>query len=212
MPENEEQFTRLGADEVPFITYILLVINALVFIGEMINGGAENTDTLLKMGAQYWPSISENSEWYRMFTSMFLHIGIEHLAGNMICLFAIGPNIEGYFGHIKFIIIYILSGICGNLLSLGVELFTLDFYVSAGASGAISGLFGAMIIFAIDPATKPKFSWYKIIIYIVLLLIPGLGAHKVNVIAHLGGLIGGFVIGYIFYMFKRKNVDEYVEI
>ena len=136
MPENEEQFTRLGTDEVPYITYILLVINILVFIGEMVSGGAENTETLLKMGAQYWPNIGENGEWYRIFTSMFLHIGIEHLVGNMICLIAIGPNVESYFGHIKYIIIYIVAGLCGSLLSLTIELFTLKFYVSAGASGA----------------------------------------------------------------------------
>ena len=208
MPENEEQFTRLGTDEVPYITYILLVINILVFIGEMVSGGAENTDTLLKMGAQYWPNIGENGEWYRIFTSMFLHIGIEHLVGNMICLIAIGPNVESYFGHIKYIIIYIVAGLCGSLLSLTIELFTLKFYVSAGASGALSGLFGAMIIFAIDPATKQKFSWYKIVIYIVLLLIPGLGAHKVNVVAHLGGIIGGFILAYIFYLTKRSKYKE----
>ena len=191
----------------PYITYILLIANVLVFIGEMINGGVENTQTLINMGAEYWPRISQNGEWYRMFTSMFLHIGIDHIAGNMLCLIAIGPNVERYFGHIKYTIIYLLSGLCGSALSLIVQLFTTRFYVSAGASGALSGLFGAMIIFSMDPATKKYFAKYKIIIYLALLLLPGLNGDNVNITAHLGGVIGGFIIALIFYRIKKRKTD-----
>ncbi|MBR6401921.1 MAG: rhomboid family intramembrane serine protease [Eubacterium sp.] len=203
--KRENDYTTLESQEKPYVTYALLIINVLVFIAEMINGGAENTQTLLNMGAEYWPSISEDGEWYRMFTSMFLHIGIDHLVGNMICLIAIGPNVEHYFGHVKYTIIYLLSGLCGSFLSLLVELFTMNFYVSAGASGALSGLFGAMIIFSMDPATKKYFSKYKIIIYLALLLIPGFGPNRVNIMAHLGGIIGGFIIAYFFYYTKKKK-------
>lgn len=198
-------------EEKPFITYILIALNVIIFLTQTVRGGSESSEVLINMGAAYTPYIIENHEWYRLFTAMFLHIGVEHIAGNMICLIAIGPNVEAYFGKFRYLLIYVLAGIGGNVLSLIVELFTYNFYLTAGASGAISGLLGAMIIFAMDPALKKNFPLPRVLVCIVLVLIPGFGAQKVNIVAHLGGIITGFALSYIFYYNKRSRGESYYQ-
>ena len=188
-----EGHTRNGY--IPIITVILIILNGIVFIIQTFNGGSENTEALIKMGAAYTPLILENGEWYRLFAPMFLHIGVQHIIYNMLALFAAGQYVEQYFGKIRFIILYILSGIAGNLLSLFSELYiTHSFAVSAGASGAISGVFGAMVILALDPRTRRYFSLPRVLFGLFFLVIPSKGAENINVAAHLGGLICGFLV------------------
>ena len=187
----------------PIVTFILVGINVLIFIMETISGGSDKTEVLIKYGAQYAPYIFNRGEWYRIFTSMFLHIGVNHIASNMICLLAVGQYIENYFGRIRYIVIYIISGLCGNLLSLFFDMYSQNPAVSAGASGAISGLIGTLIILAIDPETRKVFPLPRVLIAIVLLMIPA--ASNVNILAHLGGLIGGLATGYCMYYYMRKH-------
>ena len=82
------------------------------------------------------------TDYLRIITSIFLHGGLLHLVFNMYSLYIIGPQLESFFGKVKYIIIYLISGICGNLLSM---LFLSDTHVSVGASGAIFGLLGALV-------------------------------------------------------------------
>ena len=191
----------------PKITLILIAINAIVFLIECAHGDSNDAEVVLNLGATYTPYIFENGEWYRIFTAMFLHFGVEHIAGNMIALLAVGQYIEWYFGTVRYLVIYLISGLLGNLLFIGYEVLTVsDFAVSAGASGAISGLFGAFVILALDPRTRKYFSMPRILVGLALLLIPSFGDHSVNIIAHLGGIIGGFITGYIFYkIMQTKN-------
>ena len=202
---------RSGTGYIPVITVILIALNVIVFIAQTFNGGSENTETLIKMGAAYTPLIIENGEWYRLFNPMFLHIGIQHIIYNMLALFAAGQYVEQYFGKIRFIILYILSGIAGNLLSVFSELyFTHQFAVSAGASGAISGVFGAMVILALDSRTRRYFSLPRVLFGLFFLIIPSRGAENINVAAHIGGMICGFLVALIFYFFiKRKRSSAY---
>lgn len=97
------------------------------------------------MERAYTPYIVEKGEVYRLFTSMFLHFGIEHLVNNMLVLFVLGSRLEQVIGKIRFVLIYLLGGIAGNILSLVLELRSQEFSVSAGASGAVFAVMGAMI-------------------------------------------------------------------
>ena len=116
--------------------------NVILFILMYLFGnGSTNANTLLKFGANYGLLI-RNGEYYRLITSAFLHIGLLHLLVNSYSLYVIGPQIESFFGKTKYIIIYLVSAIFGNLLSM---LFTDG--ISAGASGAIFGLLGSMLYF-----------------------------------------------------------------
>ncbi|MCR4740830.1 MAG: rhomboid family intramembrane serine protease [Lachnospiraceae bacterium] len=189
----------------PVMTVFLIAANAVVFVLQLINGGSEDTGSLVKMGAFYAPFVLEEGQWYRLFNPMFLHIGLEHLLFNMLALFSTGQYIEQYFGRVRFVIIYLLSGIAGNALTLfGELLITHHFAVSAGASGAVSGLFGAMVILAIDKRTGRYFSLPRVLIGLLFLIFPGGGTENINVTAHVGGMICGFLTGLFFYLIRKK--------
>lgn len=121
-------------------TTALIVINIGVFLVLSVLGATEDTLFMLEHGAMYGPYVVEGHQYYRIFTCLFLHFGIEHLLNNMVLLGALGWNLELETGRIKFLIIYFISGLGGNLLSLWMNMSTDKMVVSAGASGAIFGL------------------------------------------------------------------------
>ncbi len=175
----------------PYITYALLAINILVFIMMYVLGnGSQDVITLLNFGALN-KELVLSGQVYRIFTSAFIHIGILHLILNMYALYVLGPQLENYFGKIKFIIIYLFSILSGSLVSLLFSSAT----ISAGASGAIFGLLGAMLYFGyhyrVYLGTVLK---SQIIPLIVINLAIGLATPQINDAAHIGGLIaGGFI-------------------
>lgn len=121
---------------------MLIGINILVFIALTMIGRTEDGYFMLQHGAMYEPYIIENQEYYRLFTSLFLHFGISHLLNNMVLLWALGSIFEKEAGKIRFLFCYFISGIGGNLLSLYWNTMHDRQIVSAGASGAIFGLMG----------------------------------------------------------------------
>ena len=99
-------------------TVALIVINVAVFLILSAMGDTEDAVFMLNHGGMYEPLIVQEHEYYRLFTSMFLHFGMSHLLNNMVLLGALGWNLELETGKIKFLIIYLVSGLGGNLLSL----------------------------------------------------------------------------------------------
>ena len=132
------------------------------------------------------------TELYRLGTSVFLHAGLIHLLCNMYSLYIIGPQLESFFGKVKYSIIFIGSGIIGNLLSMA---FLQDNVVSVGASGAIFGLLGALLYFGyhyrvyLSGVIKSQ-----IIPLIGLNLLLGFMIAGINNLAHIGGLVGGILL------------------
>ena len=104
------------------VTVFLMILNILLFLVVDFTGGTSDTMHMVNCGAAFAPVIIENHEIYRLFTSMFLHFGIEHLANNMLVLFVLGQRLEPVVGKIKFILIYLLGGLGGNILSLYMEI------------------------------------------------------------------------------------------
>lgn len=100
------------------VTVLLILINTLIFLVVEFTGGSENGQHMLECGAAYAPLILEQGQWYRMFSSMFLHFGAPHLINNMLVLFVLGQRLEPVTGKIKFFLIYIFGGLGGNMLSL----------------------------------------------------------------------------------------------
>lgn len=182
---NEEVFSN----KKPIITYSLILINVIVFILLELAGGSTNSNVLINFGANYKPLVL-SGEIYRLVTSAFLHIGMIHLLFNMYALYIIGPQVESFFGKFKFILIYLFSAISGNLLSM---LFTNG--ISAGASGAIFGLLGAILYFGyhyrvyLDGVIKSQ-----IIPLILINLVIGFSTPGIDNGAHIGGLIGGVLM------------------
>lgn len=172
----------------PIVTYTLIGICILLFILMYIFGnGSEDKYTLIKFGANL-DRLVRAGDYYRLFTSIFLHIGIIHLLCNMFSLYAIGKEIENLFGKVKYLIIFVLSGISGSLLSIAFTHNT----ISAGASGAIFGLLGALLYFGYYYRTYlGAVIRSSIIPVIVINLVIGFLTPGIDNAAHIGGLICG---------------------
>ena len=175
----------------PIITYIIIALCILMFgLMYILGNGSEDTMTLLLFGANL-DVLVEAGEFYRLVTCMFLHIGIIHLACNMYSLYVIGKEVEMLFGKLKFLIIYLLSGVCGSILSLAFSENT----VSAGASGAIFGLLGALLYFGYYYRTYLGATIKSSVMPVIILnLVIGFLNPGIDNAAHIGGLVGGILL------------------
>ena len=181
-------------------TILLIAINIIVFLLLSFQGMTEDAEYMLEHGAMYVPYMMEGNEYYRLFTSMFLHFGIDHLANNMVMLGAIGWNLEYEIGKIKFLIIYFGSGLAGNILSAFGDIMIGEYAVSAGASGAVFGIIGALLYVVIRNRGRiGTISGRGLVLMVVLSLYYGFTSTGVDNLAHIGGLIAGFILGVLLY-------------
>ena len=178
-------------------TWVLIGINIVLFFLEERAGGSTRSEVALRFGAQYTPKLDEK-QYYRLFTSLFLHFGVFHLICNMWSLYNLGPIVELLFGSFRFLVIYFISGLCGNLLTWAVEKRSGRNAVSAGASGAIFGLLGAMLILALHPALRGYFSLRSILFTLLINVAYGISNKGINGKAHLGGFLGGAAVTILF--------------
>ena len=173
----------------------IAVANIIVFLLLSFGGRMEDGMYMLEHGAMYVPFVVEYKEYYRLFTCMFLHFGFSHLMNNMLTLVVIGWNVEMFVGKIRFLVIYFLSGLGGNLLSMTVDIWKQDYSVSAGASGAIFGLTGAMLCLAIlNHGRAGNITKQGMIVMIFISLYTGFTSGGVDNFAHIGGLLTGCLV------------------
>ncbi len=180
------------------VTLLIVGINIAVFIVLSILGNTEDALFMLNHGAVFVPLVVDGGEYYRIFTSMFLHFGLQHLFYNMLVLIFLGDYLEAAVGKIRFLIIYLAGGIAGNLLSIAYELYTQEFAVSAGASGAIFSVTGALIYLVLRKKDRvPGLSGQRLILMAVLTILQGMTAIGIDNEAHIGGLAAGFLLGWL---------------
>ncbi len=190
------------------MTALLILINAGVFLILSMQGMTEDAEFLLHHGAMYVPYVAEGGEYYRLFTCMFLHFGFEHLMNNMIVLLLVGWNLEEAVGRLKFLLIYVASGLCGNVASAVWDIRTGEYAVSAGASGAVFGLIGALFYVALRNRGRiGDISGRGIIFMIAVMLYYGFSNAGVDNAAHIGGLLSGFFFAVLLYR-KRDRKDR----
>lgn len=184
---------------------VLVALNVVVFLALEFMGDTENSAFMLAHGALFPVEVLADGEWYRLFTCMFLHFGIRHLGNNMVVLFFLGDNLERALGHVKYVILYVTSGLCASALSLAMMLRTGDFAVSAGASGAIFGVIGAMIYVLVRNQGRLEDLTAKRLIFMAALsLYFGFTSTGVDNYAHLGGLLSGILLAILLYRKKRR--------
>lgn len=189
----------------PILTISLVTINVAVFIWLSMFGMTEDGRYMLQHGAMYLPFVIERGEYYRMFTCMFLHFGFSHLMNNMIMLFFLGNVLEEEIGWWKYGFIYILSGLGGNVLSAWNDVHTGIYAVSAGASGAIFGVIGALLFVVIkNHGHLGNLSGRGMLFMAACSLYHGFTSAGVDNMAHVGGLVTGFLIAALFY-WKRND-------
>lgn len=177
------------------VTGILVVLNVIVFVILSLGGRTEEAEYMLEHGAMYGPYVVMYGEYYRFFTSMFLHFGFTHLMNNMITLIVVGKHVEPVVGKLRFAIIYLVSGLGGSLLSFAGSFITTENHVSAGASGAIFGLTGSLLALTIMlRGHVGDISGRKVLLLIAINLYLGFTNQGVDNLAHIGGLLCGFLI------------------
>lgn len=184
----------------PRITYYLLVANVVVFIAMIIYGyftygtvdGTQDMRVLTDFGAKINARVAAGEVW-RLFTAMFLHIGVIHLLFNLYALNALGPMIESYFGPVRFTAIYIIGGLFGSLAS-----YAFSPTPSAGASGAIFGLAGAITIYFYfyreNFGARGRAILNNMFLVIGINLVFGLAQPGIDNWGHMGGLVGGALV------------------
>lgn len=188
---------------------VLVLLNIIIFLGLEIFGSTTDLSYMVEKGAMFPPYLIERHQYYRLFTCMFMHFGYTHLAYNMLALYLLGEYVEFSFGKARYLLLYLLSGLGASFFSLVFALLKGNDVVSAGASGAVFGVIGALLYIVIY--NKGRF--YNITLPKLLLMIgysifSGLTSAGIDNAAHLGGLITGILLAVLLY---RKKGDQIYE-
>lgn len=186
--DQSEKINDLFSPKKPVVTNILIaIITILMLLMYLFGNGSTNIKTLYDFGA-----LVKDGNMLRLLTSIFLHIGILHYLMNTWALKLLGEQVEKFYGHVKTLLIFVYSGVIGNLLSL---ILMDDGVISAGASGAIFGLMGAILYFAINQRTYMGEALKREILPVIIInLMLGFLVPGINMYAHLGGFVSGMLI------------------
>lgn len=210
--ESYEAYGPQGANGIsidkkpPYVTYVFLALNIGTWLIMSLVGllmGWNQSQQLFYFGAKVNLLIVQGEYW-RLLTAMFLHIGILHLFFNSYALYIYGPLVEKLFGKVKFTLIYLISGLIGSLLS-----YIFSAHDAAGASGAIFGLMGSLLYFR-----KEKKSLYQkvfgpgLILIIGINLVYGFVQPGIDNWGHIGGLLGGFLMGNALGLYGQKDKKQ----
>lgn len=200
--EDEEAFED-SLDEVgtvPIVTYALVVANVAVLLVMMKKGVVfffADPDLAIEFGTNYGP-LTMSGQWWRLVSACFIHFGILHLVFNMIALYNVGRLVEKLYGNVHFLLLYAIAGLSGGVLSLLWH----PVVNSAGASGAIFGVFGGLLAYMMFgnngvPQTIMQEHRNSMLAFVGYSLYKGLTRSGIDNAAHIGGLIGGLVMGYL---------------
>lgn len=168
----------------------LIAVNILLFMISVLNG-----DLLYHEGAFSLRYILSGREWWRLIASMFLHADAAHLGGNMLMLYMAGELVEQYIGRWKFAVLYFMSGISGSLWYAAYEFLMNDYKDSIGASGAVFGVIGALLIIVVRHHGRyGDITAGRMGFMIAYMAYMGFRTPNVNNTAHIGGLLGGMIL------------------
>lgn len=203
MTQEHNEYSRNYRKKWLNVNVLLIVVNCVIWVIMSLRGDTRSAEYMLQHGAMY-PDLVLNGEWYRLFSAMFLHFGAEHLLSNMFMLYFLGDMLLRAVSQWKYAVIYLLSGIGGSILSLAIMLLTGDYRVSAGASGAIYGIIGALLWVVLRNGGRfESISIPRMLLAVVLYISYGFTVEGVDAWAHLGGAIAGFVLCVVLYRKRR---------
>lgn len=187
-----------------YVTIAILVVNVAVYILCTQTG-----EVVYNVGSMNVQNIIVDRQYYRLITSMFLHWDIEHIVMNMVFMVGLGQMIEPAIGHVRYGILYILSGLCGSILSAVYSLLTQDYYNALGSSGAIFGLIGALFILVLIGRGSYKGVTMKWLLFAIFYMIySGIKDEQTDNSAHIGGLVGGLVIMAFMHMVIQLRIGK----
>jgi rhomboid protease GluP len=209
--EFQAQLTALAPT--PWLTYTLIASNALIWLLTVSQGAGllvAGSEKLLVWGGNAASEV-QRGEWWRLLSSTFLHSGVMHVAMNMLGLAAAGITVERIYGQRLFALIYFGSGLSGSALSLH---FSAQNAVSVGASGAVFGVTGALLVAVFQhrktlPKTFSKQTLSSLSFFILYSLMQGFANQGIDNAAHVGGLLGGCFLAFL--LPERFNMPHFVE-
>lgn len=191
------------------ITPILVLINIAVYIACVYSSGGFGGTPLEYRLAVNVQAISEKGEFYRFFTAMFTHFGIAHLFGNMVILIALGARVENIIGRFEYLAVYIVTGLTSSAVSYFECLAHGTYDYAAGASGAIFGLLGILVVIAVKNKGRVKdLSLMNMIVLLVLTIVNGQLSEGIDNVAHIAGFAAGIVVGVILLLANQKVVNK----
>jgi len=184
-----------------WVTPSIVGVNILVFLLMCLSGVGvitPNAQMAIHWGSNYGPLTIVDRQWWRLFTAMFIHFGLLHVTFNMAALYQSGRLVERLFGSVRYAALYVFAGLTGSLVSILWH----PMVNSAGASGAIFGVFGALLVFMLDPrnavpSSVMKEHRYSTAVFIGFNLANGFSHSGIDNGAHIGGLLGGMAMGYL---------------
>lgn len=187
-----------------FLTEASVLVMVIIFILMTFAGGSTNSQVLIDFGAENNTLINAG-QWWRLLSASFIHIGYQHLILNLIFIYFLGKIVENNFGHWRFMFIFLISGIAGNLFS-----FAFDTGLSAGSSTVIFGLFGAYfsLYFAYPNNMEIRQQSSSFVILILFNLLFDIFMPSISLVGHLGGLVGGFLISQVLGVPNEKTLNK----
>ncbi len=188
------------APKKPVMTSILIGLNVFVFLAMLVSGLSPINPTaeqVLHWGANFGP-FTESGQWWRLLTACFLHFGIIHIGFNMYVLYQVGYFTERLFGGVRYLALYLIAGVGGNIIGLYLH----PNVVAAGASGAIFGVYGGLLAYllryrgVVNRQAAQAIS-RSVFIFLGYNLFFGLADRHTDLTAHIGGLVTGFLVGIV---------------
>lgn len=187
-----------------YVTAIIAVMNVVWFGYMFATGKLNSNEGMLSCGAMLSDAL-EKGNYLQLFTSFFVHFDMKHLCNNMILLVAIGAMLESYAGSIRFIVIYIISGLGGNLVSALWHMNNGEIVLSAGASGAVFGIVGGLLAAIIlNRGRIEDMTVSKMVFFAVLSLYQGFASQGIDNAAHVGGFLTGFFVSVLCILCSKK--------
>jgi membrane associated rhomboid family serine protease len=190
-----------------YLSLFLILVNVAVWVMLEYRGGSTNSSTLISYGAMNTILIQSTHQYWRFFSAMFLHIGFTHLAYNVFALYIFGSRLEKYINAKKYLFIYLFSGLLGSLVSYFGSVFMGTSVTSAGASGAIYGLLGAILILSkASGQSVDGLSSYMMWLIFISGIVFSVVSPSVDAFAHIGGFIGGIIASIPIVMFEKRQL------
>lgn len=184
----------------PIVNTTFVIVNVLVYLLCMFTRGS-----FVSYGSLDVQSVLFRGEYWRIVTAMFLHANVNHLFNNMLVLFFLGAMIEQDLGHVSYGVVYLLSGVGGNLVSLYMKVVSFSTVASLGASGAVFGLDGVLLALVLFSNRRfQNISLTRVLLMIGLSLYSGYSGSHIDNAAHVGGLVTGFALGSLICIVRRR--------
>ena len=207
--ENRDTVDFLKGKLTPVNT-LLILINVAVFLFMLLTGDPTDGEYMYSHGADFWPDVFYRHQYYRLLTSAFLHFGVTHIFNNMIILGFIGDNLERALGSIKYIIFYLAAAIGSGIVSCAWDMYTQSYSISAGASGAIFGVVGGILVILIENKGRLEdLNVRQVILFAACSIYYGITSAGVDNAAHIGGFLIGALLALLMYRKKRKRESPF---